>query len=99
MSASKVTIQIIGLIGHTPVEAAILDHDVGRDMASALDFFPCQTGGRVAELAGLLWRVLQPVAVRAVLQNEPPLIDGVPERLAQSVGDRDQLWHLLNRIR
>src|SRR5215471_8733841 len=24
--------QVVGLIGHAPVEAAILDHDVGRDM-------------------------------------------------------------------
>jgi hypothetical protein len=28
-----------------------------------------------------------------VLQDEPPLIDGVPEGLAQSVGDGDQLRH------
>jgi hypothetical protein len=48
--------QVIGLIGHAPVEAAILDHDVGRDMASSLDLFPRQTGGRVADLAGLLRR-------------------------------------------
>src|ERR1700720_232916 len=54
---------------------------------------PRQTGGRVADLAGLLRRVLQPVAGSAVLQDEPPLIDGVPERLAQSVGDGDQLRH------
>src|SRR6266850_7949242 len=60
--------QVIGLIGHAPVEAAILDHDVGRDMASSRDLFPRQTGGRVADLAGLLRRVLQPVAGSAVLQ-------------------------------
>ena len=41
-------------------------------MASALDLFPRQTGGRVADLAGLLRRVLQPVALSAVLQDEPP---------------------------
>src|SRR5215471_2862764 len=85
--------EVIGLIGHAPVEAAILDHDVGRDMASSCDLFPRQTGGRVAELAGLLRRVLQPVALSAVLQDEPLLIDGVPEGLAQSVWDGDQLWH------
>src|SRR5215204_3144713 len=62
-------------------------------MASALDLFPGQTGRRVAKLAGLLWRVLQPVAGGAVLQDEPPLIDGVPEGLAQRVGDGDQLRH------
>jgi hypothetical protein len=28
-----------------------------------------------------------------VLQDEPLLIDGVPEGLAQSVGDGDQLRH------
>ncbi len=37
-------------------------------------------------------RILQPVAGGAVLQHEPPLIDGVPERLAQRVGDRDPAW-------
>src|ERR1700757_4048249 len=62
-------------------------------MASSLDLFPRQTGGRVAELAGLLRRVLQPVALSAVLQDEPPQVDGVPEGLAQRVGDWDQLWH------
>jgi len=46
-----------------------------------------------AFLAGLLRRVLQPVAGGAVLQDEPPFIGGVPERLAQSVGDGDQLRH------
>jgi hypothetical protein len=86
--------EVIGLVGHAPVEAAILDHDVGRDMASALDLFPGQTGGRVADLAGRLRRVLQPVALSAVLQDEPPLIDGVPEGLAQRVGDGDQFWHV-----
>src|SRR5712692_341218 len=85
--------EVIGLIGHAPVEAAILDHDGGRDMASSVDLFPRQTGGRVADLAGLLRRVLQPVTGSAVLQDEPPLIDGVPEGLAQRVGDGDQLWH------
>ena len=69
-------------------------------MAFALDLFPRQTGGRAADLAGLLRRVLQPVAGGAVLQDEPPLIDGVPEGLAQRVGDGDQLWHgFFNRIR
>src|SRR5439155_11990329 len=87
-----------GLIGHAPVEAAILDHDVGRDMASSRDLFPCQTGGRAADLAGLLWRVLQPVALSAVLQDEPLLIDGVPEGLAQSVGDGDQLRHRFPQV-
>src|SRR5271168_2355209 len=62
-------------------------------MAASLDLFPRQTGGRVADLAGLLRRVLQPVAGSTVLQDEPPLIDGVPEGLAQRVGDGDQLWH------
>jgi hypothetical protein len=57
--------------GHAPVEAAILDHDVGRDMAFSLDLFPRQPGGRVAYQAGLLRRVLQPVAGSAVLQDEP----------------------------
>src|SRR5712671_2038152 len=59
--------QVIRLIGHAAVEAAILDHDGGRDMASSLDLLPRQTGGRVAHLTGLLWRVLQPVAGGAVL--------------------------------
>ena len=63
-------------------------------MAFAGDLFPRQTGGRVAELTGLLRRVLQPVALSSVLQEEPPLIDGVPEGLAQGIGDGDQLWHL-----
>jgi len=67
-------------------------------MAFSLDLFPRQTGGRVAELAGLLRRVLQSVALSAVLQDEPPLIDSVPEGLAQRVGDGDQLRHL-NHIR
>src|SRR6266446_6723724 len=60
--------QVIGLIGHAPVEAAILDIDGGRDMASSLDLFPREARGRVADLAGLLRRVLQPVAGSAVLQ-------------------------------
>jgi hypothetical protein len=67
-------------------------------MAPSLDLFPRQAGGRLARLAGLLRRVLQPVAGAAVLQDEPPLIDGVPEGLAQSVGDGDQLRHRLDRI-
>jgi hypothetical protein len=81
---------VIGLIGHAPVDAAILDHDEACDMTFSLDLLPRQTGGRAADLAGLLRRILQPVASSAVLQNEQPLIDGVPERLALHIGDRDQ---------
>jgi hypothetical protein len=62
-------------------------------MAASLNLFPRQTGGRVADLAGLLRRVLQPVAGSAVLHDETPLIDGIPEGLAQRIGDGDQLWH------
>src|SRR5690349_9443289 len=62
-------------------------------MTSSLDVFPRQVGGRVADLAGLLWGVLQPIAGSAVLQHQPSLIDGIPERLAQRVGNGDQLRH------
>src|ERR1700722_20411208 len=51
---------VIRLIGHAPVQPAILDYDVARDMAASLDLFPRQTGGRVADLTRLLRRVLQP---------------------------------------
>src|SRR5260370_20274142 len=40
--------QVIGLIGHAPVEAAILDHDGGRDMASSRDLFPPPTRRRAS---------------------------------------------------
>src|SRR5215510_11545626 len=81
--------QIVRLIGHAAIEAAVLDHDEGGDMAFPLHLFPGQTSNRVANLAGLLWRVLQPVAAHAELQDEPPLVHGIPEGLARSVGDRD----------
>ena len=78
--------QAIGLIGHAPIEAAILDHDVGRDMAPSLDLFPSQIGGRVADLAGLLRQALQPVAGSAVPQNEPPLIEASQKGLLKESG-------------
>jgi hypothetical protein len=71
-SASSVTIASYTADRACAVEAAILDHDGSRDMSSTFDLFPRQTGGRVADLAGLLRRVLQPVAGFAVLLHEPP---------------------------
>src|SRR5437016_104451 len=62
-------------------------------MAFPLHVFPGQVGSRAADVAGLLWWVLEPVTAGAVLQDQSSLVDGIPEGLAQGVGDRDQFRH------
>src|SRR5262249_47198510 len=85
--------QVVRLIGHAPVEATVLDDDIGGDMAFPVNLFPGQVGSRTADVAGLLRRVLKPVTGGAVLQDQSSLVDGIPEGLAQGVGDRDEFRH------
>src|SRR5262245_63413579 len=62
-------------------------------MAFPLHLFPGQVGSRAADVAGLLRRVLEPVTGGAVLQDQSSLVDGIPEGLAQGVGERDEFRH------
>jgi hypothetical protein len=50
--------EVVRLIGHAAVEPPVLDHDVGRDVAAAAHFLPAEVRLGVAELAGLLRRIL-----------------------------------------
>jgi hypothetical protein len=70
------------LIGHAPVEPAILNDDVRGNVTLPADLFPRQLSGRPADLASLLRWILELVAGGAVLQHQPLLIHGVPEGLA-----------------
>src|SRR4029453_2674308 len=50
--------QIVGLIGHAPVEPAILNDDVRGNVTLPADLFPRQLSGRPADLASLLRWIL-----------------------------------------
>ena len=62
--------QIVGLIGHTPVEPAVLNDDIRGNVALPC-LFPLQLSGGPADLAGLLRWILELAANGAVLQNQP----------------------------
>ena len=74
--------QIVRLIGHAPVEPAVLDHDLRSNMAPPADLFPLQLVTGAADLAGLLRWILEPVTGGTVLQDQPLLIHSVPEGFA-----------------
>src|SRR5262245_28509055 len=62
-------------------------------MAFPLHIFPGQVGSRPADVAGLLRRGPEPVTSGTVLQDQSSLVDGIPEGLAQGVGDRVEFRH------
>jgi len=63
-------------------------------VTSPFHILPFQLLRRTAGQACLSRWVLEPVANGTILQQQPFLVDGVPKRLAQLIGNRDYLGHL-----
>src|SRR5215510_3535257 len=87
--------KVDGLRRPEPPDARVAYHEVHVDVSLALHFFPLQMVARATLVASLGGRIMQPRAGGAVLQDQPPLVTGVPEGLGQIVGNRGrslQTW-------
>src|SRR5262245_20552252 len=87
--------KVDGLRRPEPPEAGVAYHEVHVYVSLALHLFPLQMVGRATLVAPLGGRIMQPRAGGAVLQDQPPLVTGVPEGLGQIVGNRGrslQAW-------
>src|SRR5262249_54771061 len=78
-------------------DARVAYHEVHVDVSLALHLFPLQMVGRATRVAPLGGRIVQSLAGGAVLQDQPPLVTGVPEGLSQIIGNRGRSLQAWNR--
>src|SRR5262249_17726403 len=93
-----------------PPDARVADHKVHVDVSLAWHLFPLQMVGRATLGAPLRGWIMQPRTGGAVLQDQPPLVTGVPEGVSEVIGNRGRslqagdrchrpplVWHLACR--
>src|SRR5262249_36650134 len=81
-------------------DARVADHEEHVDVSLTLYLLPHQMVARAALVASLGGRIMQPRAGGAVLQDQPPLVTGVPEGLGQIIRNRGrslQTWDRCHR--
>ena len=89
--------QVDGLGRPESPDARVAYHEVHVDVPLALHLFPLQMVGRATLVAPLGRRIMQPLTGGAVLQDQPPLVTGIPEGLGQIVGNRGRSFQAWDR--